>query len=158
MLPLIEKEIVVKRGWAKKSEILDVFALAQSVPGAIGVNTAVFIGSRLYGIPGAVVALLGVVIPSILIILIIAQFFVQFQTNMFVANAFSGVRSAVIGLLAVAAVRVAKDAIMDCFGLVIAAAAFLLAVFKVIPVIWIMILGAAAGLYYYHYKGRAWWN
>lgn len=75
MLPLIEKEVVDRHRWAEKEEILDIFALTQSVPGSVGVNTAVFIGGRLHGIPGAIAALLGVVTPSVLIILIIAHFF-----------------------------------------------------------------------------------
>lgn len=153
MLPLIEKEVVEKLGWAEKEEILDIFALAQSVPGAIGVNTAVFIGGRLYGVPGAIVALLGVVTPSILIILIIAQFFVQFQTNPYVASAFNGVRAAVVGLIAAAAVRVGREAIIDRFGLVIALGALLLSVFKIIPVIWVMVLGGLSGYLYYTTKG-----
>lgn len=153
MLPLIEKEIVDKHGWAEKEEILDIFALAQSVPGAIGVNTAVFIGARLYGILGAVVALLGVITPSILIILIIAQFFLEFQTNPYLVKAFAGVRAAVMALIAAATVRVAKSAIMDRFGLAIAAGALFLSVFKIIPVIWVMFLGGLSGYFYYSKKG-----
>lgn len=152
MLPLIEKEVVEKQGWAEKDEILDIFALAQSVPGAIGVNTAVFIGGRLHGIPGAIVALLGVVTPSILIILIIAQFFVQFQTNSYVASAFAGVRAAVVGLIAAAAVRVGKAAVVDPFGLIIAVVALVLSAFKIIPIIWVMILGGLSGYLYYLVK------
>ena len=154
MLPLIEKEVVEKQGWAEKDEILDIFAMAQSVPGAIGVNTAVFIGGRLHGVPGAIVALLGVVTPSILIILIIAQFFEQFQTNPYVARAFSGVRAAVVGLIAAAAVRVGRGAIVDRFGLFVAGAALFLSVFKLIPVIWVMVLGGLGGYLYALTRGR----
>lgn len=149
MLPLIEKEVVERRAWAKREEILDIFALAQSVPGAIGVNAAVFIGGRLYGIPGAIVALLGVVTPSVLIILIIAHYFSQFQTNMYVASAFAGVRAAIIGLIAAAALRIAKGSIFDRFGLLIAIAAFFLSIFGLIPVVWLMVLGGVAGYIYY---------
>lgn len=153
MFPLIEKEIVNNYGWAEKEELLDIFALAQSVPGAIGVNTAVFIGTRLYGMPGALVALLGVITPSILIILIIAQFFLEFQTNPYLAKAFAGVRAAVVGLIAAATVRVGKNAITDRFALALALGALALSSLKVIPVIWIIFLGGLSGYFYYTKRG-----
>lgn len=153
MLPLIEKEVVEKHGWAGREEILDIFALAQSVPGAIGVNTAVFIGYRLYGVLGALVALLGVVTPSIVIILIIAHFFVQFQSNIYFIKAFKGVKAAVIGLIAAATVQIGKSAILDRFGLLIAVLALALSISGVIPVVWVMVLGGFAGYKYYTRKG-----
>lgn len=152
MLPLIEKEVVDTHGWAKREEILDIFALAQSVPGAIGVNTAVFIGLRLHGIAGAIVALLGVVTPSVLIILIIAHFFSQFQLSLFVTRAFGGVKAAVVGLIAAATLRVGKSSIIDRFGLLTAMVALALSVSGIIPVIWVMVLGGLGGVLYYKRK------
>ncbi|HAI52757.1 MAG TPA: chromate transporter, partial [Firmicutes bacterium] len=75
MLPLIEREVVEVQGWVEQEEILDIVALSQSVPGAIAVNSAIFIGLRLRGLAGALAALLGVMTPSVVIILIIAHFF-----------------------------------------------------------------------------------
>src|SRR5690554_7214801 len=72
MLPLIEKEVIDRKGWATTVEIMDIFALSQSIPGAIAINTSIFLGQRLAGIGGAVVAALGVVIPSVVVILLIA--------------------------------------------------------------------------------------
>lgn len=155
MLPLLEKEIIERRRWATRQEILDIYALAQSVPGAIGVNTAVFIGGRLGGVPGALAALLGVVTPSLLIILIVAHFFVQFQANIYIQRAFSGIRAAVVGLLGAAALRVSRGAIQDKFGIVVALAAFGLGVLGVIPVIWLFFLGGLAGCFYYLRKGTS---
>ncbi len=149
MLPLIEKEVVDRHRWAEKEEILDIFALTQSVPGSVGVNTAVFIGGRLHGIPGAIAALLGVVTPSVLIILIIAHFFSQFQSNPYVSKAFAGIRGAIIGLIAAAGLRIARSSIFDRFGLMVAVIAFVLSVFGVLPVVWLMISGGAAGYLYY---------
>lgn len=154
MMPLIEKEIVDVHGWVKKDEILDIFALAQSVPGAIGPNTAIFIGLQLRGLAGAIVALLGVITPSILIILIIAHFFVQFQANPHVMRAFSGVKAAVIGLIAAAAFRAGKNAIVDRFGLVVAFVALILSAFEIIPVVWVILLGGLSGILYYRRKGE----
>ena len=99
MLPLIEREVVEVQGWVEQEEILDIVALSQSVPGAIAVNSAIFIGLRLRGLAGALAALLGVMTPSVVIILIIAHFFTQFQSNPYVMRAFSGVKAAVIGLV-----------------------------------------------------------
>ncbi len=149
MLPLIEKEVVERHRWARREEILDIFALAQSVPGAIGVNTAVFIGSRRHGIPGAIAARLGVVTPSVLIILIIAHFFSRFQSNPYVYSAFAGIRGAIVGLIAAAGVRIARSSIFDRFGLAVALIAFVLSALGIIPVIWLMISGGAAGYFYY---------
>jgi chromate transporter len=154
MLPLIEKEVVDVHGWAKQEEIVDIFALAQSVPGAIAVNTAVFIGLRLYGLPGAIAALLGVVTPSIVIILIIAQLFSQFQSNLYVSRAFSGVKGAVIGLIAAATLRAGRSAIVDRFGLVVAAGALALSVSGIIPVVWVILLGGLSGILYYRRRGE----
>ncbi|NMB02200.1 MAG: chromate transporter [Firmicutes bacterium] len=154
MLPLIEKEVVDIQGWVSKDEVLDMFALSQSVPGAIGVNTAVFIGLRLRGVAGAIAALLGVITPSILIILIIAHFFIQFQSNPALMSAFSGVKAAVIGLIAAAAVRAGKNAIVDRYGLLVAGGALLLSVTGIIPIVWIIVLGGLSGVVYHRQKGE----
>ena len=153
MMPLIEREVVEVRGWAKQDKILDIFALAQSVPGAIGINTAVFIGRRLYGLAGASAAIVGVITPSVIIILIIAHLFAQFQSNLYVTRAFSGVKASVIGLIAAAALRAARGAVRDRFGLVIAAAAFALSVFSSLSVVWVMVLGGLSGILYYRQRG-----
>lgn len=153
MLPLIEKEIIDGHGWATRDEIVDIFALAQSVPGSIGVNTAVFIGLRHKGLLGAIVALLGVVTPSICVILVIAFFFVQFQSNFYLARAFNGIKGAVVGLIAAATVRVARSAIVDRFGLVMALVALALSVSGLIPVVWVMVIGGISGIIYYKRKG-----
>lgn len=154
MLPLIEKELVDVNGWVEREEILDIFALAQSVPGSIGVNTAVFIGLRLRKLPGAIIALLGVVTPSILIILIIAYFFTQFQSNPYLVKAFSGIKGAVVGLIAAAAVRAGRNGIVDRYGLVVAFLALALSVSGIIPVVWVIILGGLGGVLYYRHKGE----
>jgi chromate transporter len=152
MLPLIEKEIVDVHGWARRDEILDIFALAQSVPGAIGVNTAVFIGLRLRGLLGAMAALLGVVTPSIAIILVIARLFSQFQSNLHLLRAFSGVKAAVVGLIAAATWRAGKNGVVDRFGLLVVGVAFLLSAFAIIPIIWVIVLGGLGGILHYRRK------
>ena len=152
MLPLIEREVVDVHGWVDQEDILDILALAQSVPGAIAPNAAVFIGLRMHGLLGAMAALLGVITPSVAIILIIAQLFSQFQSNLYLARAFGGVKAAVIGLIAAATYRAGRNAVVDRFGLVVTLAALVLSVSGVIPVVWVIILGGVSGIIF-HTKG-----
>ncbi|MDI9440083.1 MAG: chromate transporter [Limnochordia bacterium] len=149
MLPLIEREVVEVQGWVHRDEILDIVALSQSVPGAIAVNSAIFIGLRLRGLIGAIAALLGTITPSIGIILIIAHFFTQFQSSPILLRAFSGVKAAVIGLLAAAAYRSARNAVVNRYGVVVAICAFVLSVSGLLPIVWIIILGGLSGILYF---------
>lgn len=155
MLPLIEQEVVDKQGWIEREEILDMLALSQSVPGAIAVNSGVFIGWRLRGLAGALTALFGVVTPSILIILLIAHFFVQFQANPYLVRAFSGIKAVVVGLVAAAALRAGRNAVTDRFSLAVAVGAFLLSVSGLIPIVWVIILGGLSGILYHRAKEGA---
>ena len=81
MLPLIEQELIAKRGWIEHKEFLDLLTLAQSVPGPIAINTSVFVGYKMRGLKGAVAALLGSVLPSFVIILAIALLFADIRHN-----------------------------------------------------------------------------
>ena len=81
MIPIIQDEISVKRDWMKEEEFLDALAMAQGSPGAIAVNTSIYVGYKLKGVRGAIVATLGTVLPSFLIMLIIARFFFQFRNK-----------------------------------------------------------------------------
>ena len=99
MLPLIEQELIAKRGWIEHKEFLDLLTLAQSVPGPIAVNTAVFVGYKVRGLRGAAAALLGTVTPSFVIILVIAIFFAGIRHNPLVDAAFKGMRPAVVALI-----------------------------------------------------------
>lgn len=99
MLPLIEQELITKRKWIEQKEFLDLLTLAQSVPGPIAVNTSVFVGYKVRGLRGAVAALLGSVLPSFIIILVIAIFFAGIRHNPVVDAAFKGMRPAVVALI-----------------------------------------------------------
>lgn len=102
MLPIMEREFVETKGWIEKEDFVDIIAVSQSFPGVLAVNASTFIGKRLFGFPGALLALLGVALPSIIIILIIAHFFVQFRSNYYVAMAMNGINAAVPALIIVA--------------------------------------------------------
>lgn len=103
MIPLFRHEMVGSRQWFSEGKFTEILALAQGVPGAIAINTAVYAGLSLRGIPGALVAVLGAALPSFLVILGIALIFPRFRTNPTVARAFDGLRPVIVGLVASAA-------------------------------------------------------
>ena len=127
MLPLLEAEVVTAKGWAGRDEVMDDYALAQSLPGVIAVNTSLLLGYRLAGVFGAVMAGLGVILPSILVITGVAVFFAKFMENPVVARVFQGVRAGVVGLIFVAALRFAKGSILNVWHLLIAGIALAVA-------------------------------
>ena len=110
MLPLIEAEVVDRRRWIDKKEFLDLTALAQSAPGILAVNMAIFVGYKLRSLSGAVTATLGAVLPSFLIILLIAVFLRDFRHNPVVESVFRGIRPAVVALIAVPVFTLARAA------------------------------------------------
>lgn len=108
MIPLIEEEIVNRNKWLTKEEFMDILVVAQSLPGALAINTSIFIGYRLFGISGGIIALLAVILPSFLIILLVAVFFMQFRYNVYVNAAFKGISAAVPMLVFMGAVSLTK--------------------------------------------------
>ena len=139
MLPMLQKEIVEKRSWATQEELMDYYAIGQCTPGIIAVNVATFIGVKLKGFWGAFFATLGVITPSIIIIMIIAAFISGFQDIEIVAHAFNGVRAAVVALILSSVLKLSKKSVVDKITAVIFAAVALLAFFTDIsPVIFII--------------------
>jgi len=113
MLPLIQEEIVVNNGWLTEAEFIDLIAVAQSTPGPIAVNSATFIGQKTAGVIGALTATLGVVLPSIIIMLIIASFFFAFAKNRYVKRVLSVIKPATIGFIASAVWFVSIKTLID---------------------------------------------
>jgi len=111
MLPLIQREVVDRRGWIDEHEFLNMIALAQAAPGLIAVNSAIFIGWRVGGWKGVCGAVLGAVLPSFLIILAIAMVFSDWKELPAVEAAFKGVRPAVVALIAAPLVKLTKTAL-----------------------------------------------
>ena len=111
MLPLIQREVVDRRQWIDEEEFLNMIALAQAAPGLIAVNSAIFIGWRIGGWKGVAGAVLGAVLPSFLIILLIAMIFQEWKEQPAVEAAFKGIRPAVVALIAAPLVKMAKTAI-----------------------------------------------
>ncbi|MCR4583108.1 MAG: chromate transporter [Prevotella sp.] len=110
MIPLIEEEVVNKKHWVSKEEMLDLIAIAQSCPGVFAINIATFIGYKLRKTKGAIATSIGTALPSFLIILAIAIFFKQFEDNRVVAAMFRGIRPAVVALIAVPTFRLGQRA------------------------------------------------
>lgn len=108
MLPILQREVVEKKGWATDEELTDYFAIGQCTPGIIAVNTATFIGHKYKGIFGGILATLGVVFPSLIIITIIAAFLQNFASYPVVAHALAGINAAVVALIAVSVVKLGK--------------------------------------------------
>ncbi|WP_280139583.1 chromate transporter [Natronincola ferrireducens] len=149
MIPLIEKEMIANKAWVKEEEIIDIFAVSQSIPGAIAINSSTFIGYKIAGIPGALAATAGVVIPSFIIITIIATFFSRFQNNPIVQAAFIGIRSAVVALILMAVIKIGKSSIKDRLTALITVLAVILVILINVHAIFVIIGGAAAGIIVY---------
>ena len=110
MLPLIQREVVDRKGWINEEEFLNMIALAQAAPGLIAVNSAIFIGWRVGGWRGVAGAVLGAVLPSFLIILAIAIVFTDWKEQPAVEAAFKGIRPAVVALIAAPILKMSKSA------------------------------------------------
>lgn len=146
MLPMLQKEVVEKHRWTTEEELMDYFAVGQCVPGVIAVNSATFVGSKIKGFAGAIAASLGVVFPSLLIIIAIAAFIQSFSELEIVQNAFAGIRVAVCVLIFSSVIKLFKKAIADKFTLALFSAVFLLSVFADISPVLFVIIAAVFGV------------
>lgn len=147
MLPIIHKEIVEHKGWATNEDIIDYYAVGQCTPGVIAVNTATFIGYRLKGVKGAIIATFGVISPSLIIIIIIASFLQSFSNLAIVQNAFSGIRVAVVALIITTIIKLWRNSVKDWIGIAIAISAFIsTSLFNFSP-IYVVISAAMIGLF-----------
>lgn len=108
MIPLIEQEVIRNKKWIEKDEFMDVLVVSQSLPGAIAINLSIFLGYKIAGIIGAIIAVLAVILPSFSIILIIAAFFMQFRDNYYINAAFKGINAAVPLLILIGAISLSK--------------------------------------------------
>ncbi len=143
MVPLIQKEVVDEKGWIEAEDFVDILALAQTAPGPVAANTSVFVGYKLAGVPGAVWALAGTILPSFIVILVVAMYFAKITDSIVINAAFSGIRPAVVALVASAAINIGKTALRDLKGVGISVLAFLaVAVAGIHPIP--VILGSAA--------------
>ena len=153
MLPLIQAEVAA-HGWMGAEELVNFVAVSESTPGPFAVNISTFVGTRLAGIPGAVCATLGVTLPSFIIILIVAKCFARFKSSALVQGCMSGLRPAVVGLIATALLSVGQtvffpDGIAFGAAFFVSLGVFLLSAalaFRKLHPIWIIVISAAIGV------------
>ena len=146
MLPMLQREAVEKQGWVSEEELMDYYAVGQCIPGVIAVNTATFIGTKVKGLSGAIAASLGVISPSLIIIIAIAAFIQSFSELEIVQNAFAGIRVGVCVLIFSAIIKLYKKAIVDKFTFALFLIVLLLTIFAEISPIIFVILSAFAGI------------
>ena len=125
MLPILQREIVVKKKWMTEEKIIDYYAISQGLPGIIAVNVAVFIGKERKGVLGGIAGALGIVGPCLFIITFIAAFLSNFQNNPIVKNAFSGIAVSVSALILNSVISLWKKGIVDRIGLIVFAVVFI---------------------------------
>ena len=155
MLPMIQEEIVTKRKWATEKEVLDYYAIGQSTPGIIAVNTATFIGYNQKGILGGIVATLGMVSPSIIIITIIASFFKDFQNYVLVQHGLAGVRVVVAALIFKTVIKMFKESVINWVGAVLFLLSFTVLVLFNINPIFIILFSALIGIVSLNIEARS---
>ncbi|MBE6387519.1 MAG: chromate transporter [Lentisphaerae bacterium] len=155
MLPVIEETFVNRKKILTSEELLDMIAITQTIPGIIAVNSAVYVGWKVAGLLGAVCATVGVILPSFTVIVIIAMFFPSLSPdNIYIKGAFSGVRAAITGMIAVTAYNTLRKGVKKRIDAVIVAAGFITcAIFKVNPA-YVICAAMPAGLVLLYWEER----
>lgn len=149
IVPAAEAEFTRKRKIIDETELLDMMAIIQSLPGIIAGNAALYIGFRCAGVAGALAALLGVITPSTLIILLIAIFLKDANLNIpAIQGAFIGAQAAIAGLIIVTAVRMIRKTIRNSFTLLLALASAVATIGFMVSPVWVILAGASLGIIY----------
>ena len=146
MLPMMQSELVERHGWATEQEMMDYYALAQCTPGAIAVNVSTFIGYKIAGAAGGVIATLGLVFPSLVIIIAIAAVLGNVSELPAVKNAFAGIRACVCVQIFNSVLKLAKKSVIGVGTALIFVAVFLGSVFLDLSPVWFVLASAAAGI------------
>lgn len=144
MLPMLHKEVVLKKHWATEEDLMDYYAVGQCTPGIIAVNTATFIGYKEKGIVGAIVATAGIVAPSLVIIMIITAFVNNFSSLTWVQHALAGIRACVCVLVLDAVIKLAKKSLVDAAAVCVFIAIMALSLFTSVQTfVWVIAAGIA---------------
>lgn len=152
MLPILQREVVEKRKWVSEADVMDYYAISQCLPGIIAVNTSLFIGNKIKGTRGSIAAVLGVVFPSLVIIVLLAAFLSSFAEQPVVRHAFAGIQVCVFVLIANAIWKLRKGAVQDPVTLALCLAVFALSAFTGFSPILLVVSCALVGMALY---GRA---
>lgn len=154
MIPLIQEEVVKKRKWIDEHEFIDMLAMAQSAPGVMAINTAIFIGYKMRGFKGSVVTALGTALPSFIIILLVAMVFTSFRENPTVERIFKGIRPAVVALIAAPLYKMGKSAGVTRKTIIIPVASILLIWLANISPIWVVLAAISGGILFGTYNAK----
>lgn len=155
MLPILQREVVEKKQWATNEDVMDYYAIGQTTPGIIAINTATFVGQKTKGTLGGVAATLGVVFPSLIIISIIAYFLNAVSDSELLSSAFSGIRVSVYILILQAVLKLWKKAVIDKVGLIIFTIVFLLAVLTSYSPVYFVVFAGVVGVISFHFLNKA---
>lgn len=149
-MPLIQREIILLHNWLTMDQFIDVVAISQITPGPVGINAATFVGYKVAGFSGSSLATIGVVLPSVIVVLILTKLFLKYRDLTPVRAMFRGIRPAVVSLILAATVMIIPSSITDAIGIVIAIATFLLVKYLKLDPILSLVLAAATGIIIYH--------
>ena len=155
MLPILEREVVQNKHWATEEELVDYFAIGQCTPGIIAVNTATFVGQKRKGAIGGIIATLGVVFPSLVIITILAGLITNFAHLAWVQNAFAGIQVCVCVLILNAVLKLLKKSVVDKRTAVIFVIVLLGNMLLSVSPVWFVLLSALSGIVLKNLEGRA---
>lgn len=153
MLPLLKYELVETKKWITEEKLLDCYAIGQCTPGIIAVNTATYVGYLKKGVFGGIIATLGMVSPSVLIITVVAMLFQNFMEVAIIQHALMGIRGAVCALMLNTVVSLAKKSLISPWAIGICAVALVLALFSPIPTVLLIIIAGVAGVVIDKIKG-----
>ena len=146
MLPMLKHELVAKKNWVTEEQLLDIYAIGQCTPGIIAVNTATYVGYLRKGILGGIIATLGMISPSVVIITAIATVLQSIMENTYFQYAMSGIKGVVCALLLNTVINLAKKSLVSPACIAICIVAFLLATFTPIPTIILVVIAGIFGV------------
>jgi chromate transporter len=149
MLPLIQAEVVGRRHWVSEPEMVDILAISQSLPGVIAINTSIFVGKQVAGVPGAIAAALGMILPAFLAIILILLVLTGLEGNRYVAKVFTGIRAASAALILLAAIKIGKAVLKKQSDYAVAAIALLGIIVFDINAVWAIVFGGVVGYLVY---------
>lgn len=152
MIPLIQREVIERHKWINHKDFVDMLVLAQSTPGPIAVNTAVFVGYKVAGVGGAILTTLGTVLPSFIVILLLALFFAEVRDNRYVDAAFRAMRPAVVALIVAPLMGLVKG--MKWYLAAISAAVAMAVWYFGISPMHLICIGVVVGVVYAIANGR----
>lgn len=148
MISVIEQEVVTKKKWLSETDFVDMLAMVQSLPGPISINSSVYVGYKLKGVLGAIVAAIGTALPSFVIILLLAIVFTDIQEHPTIEKIFKGIRPAVVALMVAPLYRLAKKSGVTYKTLIIPVTAALAVWQADISPIYIIVAAATGGILY----------